>query len=258
TLSASALEALLTCPAQWFLSREAGGAVTDSSSQGFGKVVHAIAERLAKGELEAADVDDLMPYVDEVWSRLEFRTPWSGAREREAVRDVLSRFLAWHRRPGARTVIGHEQRLQAEVALPSGERVRLNGYADRLELDESGRVVVVDLKTGKYPPTAQEVKEHGQLGLYQLAVEHGAADSLVAGAKAGGAELIQLRHPAGSGSELPKVQVQAPEPPAIIDQLEQAVAAVRAEDFVARPGKQCDRCIFVALCPAQTSGSVLS
>ncbi|MER7605841.1 ATP-dependent DNA helicase [Nocardioides sp. NPDC127503] len=258
TLSASALEAILTCPAQWFLAREAGGAVTDSSSQGFGKVVHAIAEQLARGDLDAATVEDLMPFVDEVWGRLEFRTPWSAAREREAVRDVLARFLTWHRRPGARTVIGFEEQLTAKVSLPSGETVRLNGYADRLELDESGRIVVVDLKTGKYPPTAQEVKEHGQLGLYQLAVEHGAASSLAPDATSGGAELIQLRHPAGSGSELPKVQVQAPEPPEIITQLEKAVATVRAEEFVARPGKQCDRCQFVALCPAQTSGSVLS
>ncbi|MFE6647099.1 ATP-dependent helicase [Nocardioides sp. NPDC057772] len=258
TLSASALEAILTCPAQWFLAREAGGAVTDSSSQGFGKVVHAIAEQLARGELDAATVEDLMPFVDEVWGRLEFRTPWSAAREREAVREVLARFLTWHRRPGARTVIGFEQQLTAKVSLPSGETVRLNGYADRLELDESGRIVVVDLKTGKYPPTAQEVKEHGQLGLYQLAVEHGAASALAPGATAGGAELIQLRHPAGSGSELPKVQVQAPEPPEIINQLEKAVATVRAEEFVARPGKQCDRCQFRALCPAEASGSVLS
>ncbi len=258
TLSASALEAILTCPAQWFLAREAGGAVTDSSSQGFGKVVHAIAEQLARGDLDAATVEDLMPFVDEVWGRLEFRTPWSAAREREAVRDVLARFLTWHRRPGARTVIGFEEQLTAKVSLPSGETVRLNGYADRLELDESGRIVVVDLKTGKYPPTAQEVKEHGQLGLYQLAVEHGAASELAPGATSGGAELIQLRHPAGSGNELPKVQVQAPEPPEIITQLEKAVATVRAEEFVARPGKQCDRCQFVALCPAQTSGSVLS
>jgi superfamily I DNA/RNA helicase/RecB family exonuclease len=258
TLSASALEAILTCPAQWFLAREAGGAVTDSSSQGFGKVVHAIAEQLARGDLDAATVEDLMPFVDEVWGRLEFRTPWSAAREREAVREVLARFLTWHRRPGARTVIGFEEQLTAKVSLPSGETVRLNGYADRLELDESGRIVVVDLKTGKYPPTAQEVKEHGQLGLYQLAVEHGAAAALAQDATSGGAELIQLRHPAGSGSELPKVQVQAPEPPEIINQLEKAVATVRAEEFVARPGKQCDRCQFVALCPAQTSGSVLS
>ena len=64
-----------TCPAQWFLQREAGGEVVSSTSQGFGKVVHAIAERIANGDL---DVDaDLMPLVDEVWGRMEFRTPWS-------------------------------------------------------------------------------------------------------------------------------------------------------------------------------------
>ena len=49
TISASALEGLLTCPAQWFLQREAGGEVVSSTSQGFGKVVHALAERVADG-----------------------------------------------------------------------------------------------------------------------------------------------------------------------------------------------------------------
>ena len=39
------------------------------------------------------------------------------------------------------------------MTLPDGQVVRLHGYADRLELDEDGRVVVVDLKTAKYPPT---------------------------------------------------------------------------------------------------------
>ena len=43
--------------------------------------------------------------------------------------------------------------MRAEVTLPDGQVVRLHGYADRLELDEDGRVVVVDLKTSKYPPT---------------------------------------------------------------------------------------------------------
>jgi len=259
TLSASALEGILRCPAQWFLGREAGGAEISTASQGFGKVVHALAERLARGELRAESVDDLMPMVDEVWDQLEFRTPWSASREREAVRDVLARFLAWHHRDGARTVIGFEQRLRAEVTLPSGARVVLHGYADRLELEESGdgapRVVVVDLKTGKYPPTGAEVKEHAQLGLYQLAVDHGAADDLVGqAARAGGAELVQLRH----GADQPKVQAQAPGGDAIIGQLEQAVAAIRSETFVARPGGHCDRCPFTALCPAHASGSVLS
>ncbi|WP_183096124.1 RecB family exonuclease, partial [Nocardioides stalactiti] len=255
TLSASALEGLLTCPAQWFLDREAGGAVVSTASQGFGKVVHALAERVAKGELAATTVADLMPHVDEVWDRMEFRTPWSRAREREAVEQVLARFLAWHQRPGARAVVALEPRIKAEVTLPDGQVVALSGYADRLELDEAGQVVVVDLKTGKYPPTDKSLPENPQLGLYQLAVDHGAADHLVGRpVTAGGAELVQLRH----GDTQPKVQQQPASPPHIESQLQQAVAAVRTEAFVARPGTHCDRCAFTTLCPAFASGSVLS
>lgn len=273
TLSASALDGLLTCPAQWFLQREAGGEVVSSSGQGFGKVVHAVAERLANGSLGAASGDgidevdverDLMPLVDEVWGRMEFRTPWSRAREREAVAAALERFLTWHRRPGARTVLAVEPKIRAEVQLPDGQVVRLHGYADRLELDEDGRVVVVDLKTGKYAPTGPEVQRHSQLGLYQLAVDHGAADEHLreAGMEgpgvSGGAELVQLR----LGEVLPKVQHQPPAaddgPRLVEQQLAAAAAALRAEEFVARPGSHCDRCAFQAICPTKASGTVLS
>jgi RecB family exonuclease len=258
TLSASALEGLLTCPAQWFLRREAGGEVVSSTSQGFGKVVHAIAERIASDDL--ATTDDLMSLVDEVWGRMEFRTPWSRAREREAVEAALARFVAWHQRPGARTVVATEPRMQAEVTLPDGQVVRLHGYADRLELDEDGRVVVVDLKTGKYPPTGPEVERHSQLGLYQLAVDNGAADELVGRpSTSGGAELVQLR----IGDTLPKVQLQPPPAPGhgvrlIEEQLVEATAALRAEEFVARPGAHCERCTFQAICPDKAAGTVLS
>lgn len=255
TLSASALEGLLTCPAQWFLTREAGGRVVSTASQGFGKVVHALAERVAKGELDATRVEDLMPLVDEVWDRMEFRTPWSREREREAVQDVLSRFLAWHHRPGARTDVKTERELRADVTLPDGQAVVLRGFADRLELDEQGDVVVVDLKTGKYPPSDKSLPENAQLGLYQLAVANGAADELFGRpVSPGGAELVQLRH----GDTQPKVQAQPPSPPQIEAQLQKAVAAVRDEAFAARPGDHCKRCEFHPICPAFASGSVLS
>jgi RecB family exonuclease len=190
---------------------------------------------------------------------MEFRTPWSRAREREAVEGALARFVAWHQRPGARTIVATEPRLQAEVTLPDGQVVRLHGYADRLELDEDGRLVIVDLKTGKYPPTGPEVERHSQLGLYQLAVDHGAADQLLGHpVTSGGAELVQLR----VGDELPKVQHQPPpatgEPRLVEEQLERAVAALRAEEFVARPGGHCDRCTFQAICPTKAAGTVLS
>ena len=67
TLSASALESILACPAKWFLEREAGGERASSASQGFGLVVHALADRVGKGE--AGDRRGLMAQVDKVWGR---------------------------------------------------------------------------------------------------------------------------------------------------------------------------------------------
>ena len=99
----------------------------------------------------------------------------------------------WHH-ANTRTVVGIEQPFRAVLELPDGEQVSLGGYADRLELDADGRVVVVDLKTGRTKPSDKSVLTNVQLGLYQLAVDHGAADELrrPRGARPGGAELVQL------------------------------------------------------------------
>jgi RecB family exonuclease len=260
-LSASALEALLTCPAHWFLEKEAGGQEPSTSSQGFGKIVHAIADRVATGEL--AETTDLMSLVDQVWGQLVFRTPWSASRERAEIEKALSRFVAWHSRPGARTVIGTETELHAEVTV-EGQTVRLYGFADRLELDGEGRVVVVDLKTGKYSPTAEQVDQHAQLALYQHAVAHGAVDALVpdrAPLEPGGAELVQLRHEVKGNV---KVQTQPPLAPGedgttfIQAHLAEAVQRLRAEDFPAIAGDHCKDCGFLPICPVKGAGTVLS
>ncbi|MFT4287481.1 ATP-dependent helicase [Nocardioides sp.] len=259
-MSASALQSILECPVKWFLEREAGGERPSTSSQGFGTIVHALAERVASGELGEASVADLMELVDEVWDRMEWRTPWAAQRGRDDVRAVLERFLNWHRRAEARLVVQQEANLDVEVDLPDGQRVRLYGFADRLELDADGKVVVVDLKTGKYAPRDKDLHLNPQLGLYQLAVDHGAAKEWAGEAGSGGAELIQLRM--GSGG-LPKVQAQAPAtddaPLAVVEQLGDAVRAVRGETFVARPDDQtCRFCSFKPVCPAWSPGSVLS
>ncbi|HET7534387.1 MAG TPA: ATP-dependent DNA helicase [Nocardioidaceae bacterium] len=267
TLSASALESILTCPAKWFLEREAGGASPSTAAQGFGLVVHALADRIGKGEL--TDTDDLMAYVDRVWGQISFRTPWSRSRERQEVKAALARFVAWHTRPGARTVVATEEHLTAEVTLPDGQRVRLNGYADRLELDEDGRVVVIDLKTSKYPPADKDLPANPQLGLYQYAVSRGAVDGLLAEhpdrpsgpVQPGGAELVQLRREVKGGA---KVQQQVPQQPdedgqlPVERQLMEAVRVLRGEEFPARAGGHCDHCSFHAICPVKSAGTVLS
>jgi len=263
-LSASALAGLLECPARWFLEREAGGSAKSSASQGFGNIVHVIADLVSRGELSATpeQVDELMEHVDSVWQQLAFRTPWSGAREREELKAALQRFVAWHQRPEARTVLATEQQLSAEVTLPDGQQVRLHGYADRLEVDDDGRVIVVDLKTGKYPPSDKSLPENPQLGLYQYAVDHGAVDDLVdSPTTSGGAELWQLRKE--SRGRL-KVQSQPAhgrvegEPLVVESQLMEAARVLREERFDARPGNYCDRCAFATFCPAKAAGTVLS
>lgn len=263
-ISASTVTSLSQCPARWFLEHEAGGVAWSGQAAGFGNLVHKIAEHVGSGDLADADIDELMTHVDAVWDQLPFRTPWSREKERLEAHAAISRFLTAHRSPAAREVLDTERRFELDVTLPDGEVIRLRGFADRVELDEQGRVVVVDLKTGKYAPTGEEVAAHPQLGLYQLAVTHGAVRDLLPDGQhgePGGAELWQLR---SSPDASPKVQAQ---PPQVRDdegwlpaerQAAATVERIRSEEFPATPSdKVCRTCAFQALCPATTTTPVI-
>lgn len=267
-ISASVLQSLAQCPTQWFLEREAGGTQRAHQSANVGQLVHALAQRVADGEITQGpeDVEELMEQVAKVWDRLEFRTPWSRKREHDRVRAALARFLRWHY-ANRRTLIGTETPFATEVVLDSGETVRISGYADRVELDAEGRVVVVDLKTGRALPTAKSVLTHRQLGLYQYAVQSGAVDDLVPGRGpeetviSGGAELVQLGMLGDADQAQVQVQpvhaVDGAEREVLRSELEQAAAHLRSESFPATPGSHCDHCPFVPICPARSAGSVV-
>jgi hypothetical protein len=260
-ISASMLEAVMVCPTRWFLTTEAGGAGVAHQSANIGQLVHALAQRVAAGE-GPPDRDRLMGHVDEVWGRLHFRTPWSAAREHERIELALTRFLQWHD-ADPRTLIGTEERFETVVELDSGEQVRLHGYADRLELDADGRVVVVDLKTQKTAPTGPGVQRHVQLGVYQYAVDHGAVDPLTPGghARSGGAELVQLGLPDGDSAVVqgqPAFPDDGPERSTLRAGMERAASLVRQEVFPAIAGDHCRDCDFRPICPIQGAGSVTS
>jgi RecB family exonuclease len=253
------LEQVATCPTQWFLMTEAGGAGPAHQSANIGQLVHALAQRVAAGDV-APDLDTLMAHVDRVWGRLHFRTPWSAAREHDRSELALHRFLEWHT-ADPRKLIGTEERFETVVRLGSGEDVTLFGYADRLELDADGGVVVVDLKTAKNAPTGPAVARHLQHGLYQYAVDHGAVDELVPGrhGSAGGAELVQLGLADGDSAlvqQQPPYPDDGPERSGLRDQLDRAAALVRAEIFPAVAGDHCRDCDFRSVCPIQGAGSV--
>jgi RecB family exonuclease len=266
-VSASLLDAFAICPTRWFLSREAGGIVRAHQSQNMGLIVHAIAQRIAGGELEAGpdDAAELMDHVEAVWDRMEFRTPWARARELDRVQAALGRFLHWHH-ANPRQVIGIESQFHAVLELPTGEQVRLTGFADRLELGSDGRVVVVDLKTGRTKPSGPQVRGNLQLGLYQLAVDHGAIDGLEGlppeGAQAGGAELVQLGLTDGGPDAEVQTQPEQPDDGPEREELRQRLAwtasQVRAEQFPAIAGDHCRDCAFVPLCPIKSAGPVVA
>ncbi|MFE1287631.1 ATP-dependent helicase [Streptomyces sp. NPDC058751] len=259
-LSGSALDQLAnTCALQWFLGREVKADAPATAAQGFGNVVHVLADEVASGRTPA-DLDVLMERLDSVWNALAFDAPWKSAQEKEHARVALERFLEWHvmDRTG-RTPVASEH--DFDVTLEAGSyEVRIRGSMDRVEADSAGRAYVVDFKTGKQAPSAAEVARHPQLAVYQLAVGEGAVDDVFDGVRpeAGGAELVQLRQGAAKkngGESLPKVQAQEPlEGEWVGDLLANAAGKVLDERFSPTTGQHCTHCSFRASCSARPEG----
>ncbi|GGQ88796.1 helicase UvrD [Streptomyces pilosus] len=259
-LSGSALDQLAnTCALQWFLGREVKADAPATAAQGFGNVVHVLADEVASGRTPA-DLAVLMERLDSVWNALAFDAPWKSAQEKENARVALERFLKWHvmDRTG-RTPVASEH--DFDVTLEAGDyAVRIRGQMDRVEADGEGRAYVVDFKTGKQAPSSKEVDRHPQLAVYQLAVGEGAVDEVFDGARPepGGAELVQLRQGAAQrdgGETLPKVQAQEPpEGEWVGDLLATAAGKVLDERFTPTAGQHCAHCAFRASCSARPEG----
>ncbi|WP_065491134.1 ATP-dependent DNA helicase, partial [Streptomyces sp. PTY087I2] len=260
SLSPSALEQLAnTCALQWFLGREVKADAPATAAQGFGNVVHVLADEVASGRTPA-DLDVLMERLDSVWNGLAFDAPWKSEQEKDQARAALERFLHWHVLDRAgRTPTASEH--DFDVTLEAGEyAVRIRGSMDRVEQDAEGRAYVVDFKTGKGAPTKDEVAAHPQLAVYQLAVREGAVDEVFDGNRPepGGAELVQLRQPAPKkegGEAFPKVQAQEPLAGEwVSDLLATAAGKVLDERFTPTTGTHCSHCTFRASCSAQPEG----
>lgn len=259
-LSGSALDQLAnTCSLQWFLGREVKADAPSTAAQGFGNVVHVLADEVASGRTPA-DLAVLMERLDSVWDALAFDAPWKSRQEKDNARAALERFLRWHTTDRAgRAAVATEHAF--DVTLEAGDyAVRIRGSMDRVESDPQGRAYVVDFKTGKAAPTKDEVARHPQLAVYQLAVREGAVDEVFDGLRpeAGGAELVQLRQGAAvrdGGDAVPKIQAQQPlNGEWVGDLLATAAGRVLDERFAPAAGKHCDHCSFRSSCSARPEG----
>ncbi|MEU2791468.1 ATP-dependent DNA helicase [Streptomyces sp. NPDC007100] len=261
-LSGSALDQLAnTCSLQWFLGREVKADTPATAAQGFGNVVHVLADEVASGRTPA-DLSVLMERLDSVWDALAFDAPWKSRQEKDNARAALERFLRWHvmeRGTLGRETVATEHGF--DVTLEAGEyAVRIRGSMDRVERDAEGRAYVVDFKTGKQKPTGPEVARHPQLAVYQLAVRAGAVDAVFEEQRPepGGAELVHLRLGASQkegGDALPAVQAQAPlDGDWVGELLATAAGRVLEERFSPTTGQHCTHCTFRNACSALPEG----
>jgi superfamily I DNA/RNA helicase/RecB family exonuclease len=239
----SAMESALRCSLRWLLERH-GGAAPATAAQGVGNLVHATA---MLADRASADRQALLEWMDGRFDAIEHAARWLAGPERERAEAMVDKLIRWVA-ANPRQLLAIERDFTASLG-----DVELRGRVDRLEIDDAGRPVVVDLKTGKSSPTSADIAEHAQLGAYQAAIEAGAFPEL--DSEPGGAALLQLGTPAKEAKE----QVQPPL--AVAGDPGWARALVRrtgevmaASSFAAVRNDRCRVCPVRTSCPITGQG----
>ncbi|WP_327034088.1 ATP-dependent DNA helicase [Micromonospora ureilytica] len=244
----SAMESALRCSLRWLLERHGGSGPT-STAQGVGNLVHAAA---MLAEDASADRGALLDYVAARFDAIELAARWMAGPERERAEAMVDKLLRWlATNPRRLLAIEHE----FAVRLDDPNRpVDLTGRVDRLEVDEAGRLVVIDLKTGKSTAvTGSDLAEHPQLGAYQAAVEAGAFAEF--GDESGGAALVQLGTTAKDARE--QNQPAASEGPAAgwaTALVRRTADTMAAATFAAVANSKCRVCPVRTSCPVSGQG----
>jgi RecB family exonuclease len=244
-LSPSQVENFTKCGLRWLIE-SAAGASSPSVLQHLGTVIHAAAVLAADGSDDA----EITKRIDDIWHHLDFGSAWYSSKQREQAEKMVRRFLDWHK-ANPRELVGVERALRVQVG-----RVEITGRVDRLERDDEGRAVVVDLKTGTTHPPDGELDRNPQLGVYQLAVLIGAFEALGL-TEPGGAELVQVGK-AGLRAQA-RVQRQRalgddPDPAWAKELVDTVAAGMAGSVFTAKVNPGCRVCPVAACCPVHERG----
>ena len=183
-VSPSQIDRAEESPLGWFIDQV--GAPPSGLAASIGTIVHAVVEAAAGRADGDTSLEVIWAAVEERWKDLRFEAGWVAERERRGARrmaegaaDYLQNFA-----DDGKVLLGAEGRFTLVV-----DRVQITGTIDRVEASPDGTTVIVDLKTGRTPPTAAETASHPQLAAYQLAARAGEVPN--AGV-VGGAKLVYL------------------------------------------------------------------
>lgn len=186
-VSPSQIDRAEESPLGWFVDHVASPPSGLAAS--IGTIVHAVVEEAAVRPDGDTSLETLWAAVEERWKDLRFEAGWVAERERRGARRMAegaAEYLGGFA-DDRKVLLGAEGRFTLVV-----DRVRITGTIDRVEASADGTTVIVDLKTGRTPPTAAETAAHPQLAAYQLAARAGEVPN--AGVH-GGAKLVYLAKP---------------------------------------------------------------
>jgi superfamily I DNA/RNA helicase/RecB family exonuclease len=186
-VSPSQIDRAEESPLGWFIDHVA--APPSGLAASIGTLVHAVVEEAGARDDGDTSIETLWAAVEERWRELRFEAGWVAERERRGARRMAegaADYLAAFADDG-KVLLGAEGRFTLVV-----DRVRITGTIDRVEASPDGTTVIVDLKTGRTPPTAEQTAKHPQLAAYQLAARAGAVPDA---GRAGGAKLVYLAKP---------------------------------------------------------------
>jgi len=235
-VSPSRMESFEECELNWAVSALGGDTVMPPSA-GIGTIIHEAMEQVPDGELDRLrDVlAEHWPELDfeTAWIGRKER------RRADLYIDRLHSYLSDVAEEGGRVIAGEVEfrfavEVPEEIGVPPAVRpvstepddphphhAIVHGFIDRVEAYTAGggehakargqrwtrmadaqggeRVVVVDLKTGKYEPESeQKVADHAQLAAYQVAVQEGLIEGADPAALAGARLVLVAKTLAGS------------------------------------------------------------
>lgn len=260
-LSPSAVEALQVCALRATLERF-GGRDGDSARQVSGNLVHTLVQAIA-GRIPAAEVTKSLAAV---WDRVDLDADWFARRELTRHEEMLETFRNWLAGSrGELTEVGVEVEVDALIpaesiagAAEDDPDLRVLGRMDRLERDQLGRSVVIDVKTAKTPATKDAAAEHAQLRTYQVALAHGGVDGVTQ--TPGGGRLVFVAK--ADRNEVAVEREQSALSAADIDGwlqvMRDAARITRGPVFPATLNKHCQKCAVAGCCPVDERGRAVT
>lgn len=279
-VSPSRMESFEECELNWAVSALGGDAVMPPSA-GIGTIVHEAMEKVPDGDLDRlravlaehwpeldfetawigrkerrrADlyIDRLHSYLTSVSAEggrvlageVEFRfavdvPPDDG---RETVVEPRVHGLADEGESHPHQAVVHGFIDRVEVYSPGGgEHAKARGQRwTRMAAPETERVVVVDLKTGKYEPESeQKVADHAQLAAYQVAVQAGLVEGADPAALAGARLVLVAKTLAGSDFRVAHQHTLAGESRVqFLGRIAEAARGMSASSFTAHVDTHC-------------------